>query len=135
MATTTMCSSGYDHVAEFIGGVSTADPFKYFGLDAAGSDTYDENLASFTTEHTTGGLARGDGEFLDSTPSVASHKLTVTYKFTATASNTVYGWGLFNSATPAGSKLLMAYKFTSAQELENNDTLTCKAEITIQAGT
>jgi hypothetical protein len=134
MATTTMCSAGYPDVAKFIGGVSGPTAFVWFGLDGAGTDTYNESLAAFTTELTDNGLARADGELQDETPSVATNTLTVTRKFTASGAKTVHGWGLFNSSTVAGSKLLMAYKFTSSQSLETNDTLTCKAEITVQAG-
>jgi hypothetical protein len=133
--TTSMCSAGYDDVAKFIGGIAGPTAFEWFGLDGAGTDTYDENFTQFTTEITDSGLARADSSHVGDSPSVDSHTLAVERKFTATASKAVYGWALFNSSTVSGSHALMCYQFASSQAMEANDTLTCKTEITVQAGT
>lgn len=116
--------SGRIQAARLIGGVST-QAFNWIALGTA-SDAAAASETALVAELTDGGLERAQ----DASPTVNSVTLQIDYAFTATASNTVYEVGLFNSSA-AGAMLARQtcgpYGLVSGNQIAVTWNIECKS--------
>lgn len=92
-----------------------------------------ENFSSGDHEIDANGLDRASATMTAEQTTIAGDTIQATHQFTCdTASQDVYGFAVFNSATKDLGDALMSCKFAAVQALEVDDKLTCTGKCQIK---
>ena len=122
-----LTNDGLEYQAKRVNHVDTG----YWGWIAIGEGTTAEGatLTALTTEITDRGGARSAATCTYE----ATAKSVWTKTWTFSGSCSVNEVGIFDSLTPAGSKMLLRHKFTSTKSVVNTDTLQITIKLTQSA--
>lgn len=123
----TVVNDGLEYQARYTN-QETAGSWKWMAL-GSGSTAEGTSQTALVTELTTNGGERA----LATLAYEASYKSTWVKVFSFTGAATVRECGIFNSITPAGSKMLMRHVFAGDKVMGNGDTLQVTMKLTQSA--
>ena len=121
----TVCDDGLEYLARY-SNQATAGSFMALALGSSNA-AESTSATGLTTEITTGG-----GQRQAATVSYEATAKAVWYKsFSITDTLAVNECGVFNSATAAGSKMLMRHLFSSTKNVSAGDTFQLTMKLTL----
>lgn len=134
MAERTVLTNGFfANVGLLLSGESpNGTPYAYIGCDAASMSGLTAASSALATEGTANGFARVAGTATAETTSVTNDTFKMTYQFTcATATQTIYGAGVFIGAT--GSTLGVFHEWAAQVAFEVGDKVTETIQVQAKA--
>lgn len=117
-------NTGLEYLARHCNG-STDGSFNCLALDD-GTTVEAAGTTALTSEITTGGMAR----VVATCTYEADYRSVWYYLWTCTVAKTAEGVGVFNSVTPAGSKMLLCHLFATIKNVDAGGTLAVTVKLT-----
>jgi len=103
---------------------------------AGATFTCDEDFSQFgasgADEIAANGFARAAATMTTEQTTIANDTIQATHQFTATGSQDVYGFAVFNNATKGQGDPLLSCKFAAVQSMQTDDKLTCTGKCQIK---
>lgn len=122
----------YVACARAIAGEETFNKFSHIGLDKANMGSYSESTNALTTIATESGLGITAATVTIVTTTVTNDTVQAYKAFTAGASATVTGFGLFPASS--NENMLFWCAFNAPQPLENGDQVNCTGKVQFKKG-